>query len=256
MNETKQRFVELEVNEVSVVDTPANEATFVVVKNLNQEVGEMATEQKNEGASAGTEQVAVETEKSESAAVEKAFSQVTDMIAQIAKAVDANKEGAEANEEQQSTQKSGDNTTEENAEAETPSIEDMVSKAMDDFALGIQKARAFTPTREAAFKAALEQLAALAKELGMTEIPVGQSPKTNTPGGTSFGASGTQQLTKALEGITATMQSIVETTKSLADRVEAVEKVRNPSQSLDNDGNVESEETETQKSKNLWSGIL
>lgn len=266
-NEAKQRFLELSVDEVSVVDSPANESDFVVIKSLNthKEVGEMANKQNvNKDASQVAEQVPVEVEAPDTDAVSKALTQVTDLVANIAKATGA----APAAPEIETPAAPGDGTSKQSTEksesapaddAQPAMDEDMlneaVSKAVEGVFQGLQKARTFTPKREEALKAAIEQLNDLAKELGMTKIPVGQSPPVSTPSGASFGASGVQQLTKALEGVQSVVQSMQDAAKSLGDRLEAVEKTRNPSVAAPSDSN-DGDDDEVSTEKSLWKGVL
>lgn len=83
------RFLDLRVDEVSLVDTPANEVVFIVAKNNQKQnherpEGEMAGEA---GATAqGAERVEVEVAKAESDAVKAAMGQVTALIEGISKA--------------------------------------------------------------------------------------------------------------------------------------------------------------------------
>lgn len=87
-----QRFLDLAVGEVSLVDSPANEQVFNVVKSLNQEDGDMAdaanTEvtKGNTGGDSNVETVSVEVAKATNEAVEKAMAQVTQLVENIAKA--------------------------------------------------------------------------------------------------------------------------------------------------------------------------
>lgn len=282
-NEAKQRFVELEVGEVSIVDSPANEKEFAVIKNLNEEVGDMADDnvKKNmDEASEGEsqqdtpEKVSVEVDKATDAAVAKAMEQVTEMIGTISKAVGAATEkggepetkpkGVEKSEKQdgeKSTKEAGDAEVQkdvENADGQETSddtSEDSVEKTLTALAQAVEKAKRFTPKREAALKAALAQLTTLAKELGVTEIPVGASPPVSTPKGAMFGASSTG-VSKALEELTTKLNEalagVQETTKGLTERVEKMEGTRMPSKSVDDEGGTDTQKTE----KSFWAGVL
>lgn len=86
--QAQQRFVDLAVGEVSLVDSPANERVFNVVKSLNQENGDMAdtTTDVNKN-DAQVETVPVDVAKATNEAVEKAMSQVTALVEGISKAV-------------------------------------------------------------------------------------------------------------------------------------------------------------------------
>jgi len=282
-NEAKQRFVELEVGEVSIVDSPANEKEFAVIKNLNEEVGDMADDNvkksmdeaiEGEAQQDVPEKVSVEVDKATDEAVAKAMGQVTEMISNISKAVgaatekggesEAKSEGVEKSEKQdgeESTEATGDAEVQkdtENADAQEASedvSEDSVEKTLTALAQAVEKAKRFTPKREAALKVALAQLATLAKELGMTEIPVGASPPVSTPKGAMFGASSTG-VSKALEELTGKLNEalagVQETTKRLTERVEKVEGTRMPSKSVDDEGGTDMQKTE----KSFWAGVL
>jgi hypothetical protein len=312
-NQPKQRFLALNVNEISVVDTPANEVEFLVMKRLEESSMETtdATVTETEKNTPTPELVEVEaaTASENDAAVNKALEQVASMVENIAKASGV-KIGGEGE-----TGETGDpgeaepttTTTKAEGEGETEPAEedaakakktfdpramfgkqlkaagvtgDAFTKAMANFdkafkpfqpgastqppvqkdATGgeetpdaeeqaIQKAKRFTPAREAQFKSALETLTKLLSD--MQQIPTGGSPSTTTPSGTSFGASGVATLTKAIETLTETVTKSNEDSAKLAERVEAIEKARNPSQSLEADG-----ETDTPTKKSFWAGVL
>lgn len=90
----------------------------------------------------------------------------------------------------------------------------------------------------------------------MQEIPVGGNPKTNVPQGTQFGSSGVIALTKSLEELKDVLKTkldeVQEVTKGLGDRLETIEKTRNPSTSVEGEGGTDTQETQ----KSFWSGIL
>jgi len=286
-NKAKQRFVELDVNEVSLVDNGANEQEFVVIKNLTtEEVGEMADDnvKKNAGEEnaqkdTSPERVPVEVQKSNDAAIVAAMEQVSAMIGNISKVAESasnageksveksadgdveekpteKAEGTEAKpaEGDQEVQKD-DNAEADAAEADAADTEADVEKTLGALALAVEKAKRFTPKREKAFKAALEALTGLAKELGMMEIAVGASPPVSTPKGAMYGASSVP-IAKALEELTGKIEAVVsgvqETTKSLGERVEKIEDTRMPSKSVEGEGGTDTQKTE----KSFWSGIL
>jgi hypothetical protein len=263
-NKPKQRFIELEVGEVSIVDRPANECEFVVIKNLDKEVGTMINEDvkkdanENDGVQTSPEMVAVEIAKSTDEAVAKAMEQVTTLISDISKAVGAKSAVTDTPPEKRNDAVAA--PTEVPAQKETVNEEpnDAETEKSFETALGalsmiIEKAKRFTPKREATLKEALEKLASLAKELGMEDVPVGESPNVTPPAGATYGAS---SIAKAIEGIKAQFETMVtevqQTTKSLGDRLEKIEKVRMPSNSVENAGGTDTQETK----KSFWSGIL
>ena len=83
----------------------------------------------------------------------------------------------------------------------------------------------------------------------MQKIPTGGSPSTNVPAGTQFGASGVTSLTKGVEALS---EAVTKALGSLGERVEAIEKTRQPSTSVDGDGDTDTTHTE----KSIWSGVL
>ncbi len=142
--------------------------------------------------------------------------------------------------------------TTKSADESEATVED-VDKSMEALELleaAITKAKRFTPKREAAFKAALATLTKLLGE--MQNIKPGASPATTVPGGASFGASGVQTLTKAIDELTAVVTKSVETGEANAKRIEDIEKSRTPSETITEDGETDNKET----TKSFWAGIL
>lgn len=96
-SEAKQRFISLDVAEVSVVDTPANEVEFLVHKRAERmEDPIMGDTNTNATAPAAVEKqnntpevISQPASKAEVAAVEKAMEQVTALVEGIAKAAGA-----------------------------------------------------------------------------------------------------------------------------------------------------------------------
>jgi hypothetical protein len=317
----QRRFVELSVGEVSLVDSPANEQEFIVIKRLDQEDGDMAdtntavvkTEAGQAPAEASTtdvqkgnevEKVPVEVNKAATEAVEKAMAQVTELVENIAKAAQgttqdtpadgegdtdvekANKNprgmfmkqlkangvegdklekalaefdkafpmfkpGAGTQKPEKSVQKDVNG-----GEGEADDGDADITKTLEAIALSIHKAKQFTPKRQEALEKAIGTLQDLLKELGMQKIPTGQSPSSTVPAGTMFGASGVATLTKGIEALSETVAKalgeVQEVTKALGDRVEAIEKTRQPSTSVDGDGDTDTTTTK----KSMWSGVL
>jgi hypothetical protein len=89
-NEAKQRFLDLDVGEISLVDTPAIEREILVMKRLEEEP--MGTEttvtetQKEKDGGAEVVAVDVETTSADDAAVTKALGNVASIVENIAKA--------------------------------------------------------------------------------------------------------------------------------------------------------------------------
>lgn len=98
-NEAKQRFLDLTVQEISLVDAPANEVEFLVVKRLNDTEGEPmpnANTNPTDGAveqqttkKADAEVVSVDAGETSDQAVTKALEQVNQLVRGIADTVQA-----------------------------------------------------------------------------------------------------------------------------------------------------------------------
>ncbi|MGW8177934.1 MAG: hypothetical protein ACWGQW_03955, partial [bacterium] len=90
-NEAKQRFLDLSVGEISLVDTPAIEREILVMKRLEEDsMGNEATVTETQNDNGGAEVVAVDVEATTDAAVNKALSDVASMVENIAKAAGVN----------------------------------------------------------------------------------------------------------------------------------------------------------------------
>jgi hypothetical protein len=143
-------------------------------------------------------------------------------------------------------EKSADADADDVAEEE---MEDEVAKTLDVIEGAIQKAKRFTPKREEALKTVVAQLSTLLKELT-------GSSKATLPGGTQFGASGISDLTVAVKKLAEAFgkhsEESAATTKALQEKVETIEKERQPSTSIDGDDTDKEEETE----KSFWQGLL
>lgn len=133
---------------------------------------------------------------------------------------------------------------------------------MDMFAEAVLKAKQFTPGRIAKLKEALDIL-----KLVIESVQPNMSPATRTPGNNSFGASGVRDLTspskqpvvksedavaEALKGVADVLKSLGGNVEKLNERVEAIEKVKTPSNSIEDDGGTEDNKVE----KGFWSGVL
>lgn len=313
-----------------MVDSPANELEFNVIKRLNQEDGDMSVEN-TEVNKAGDDPNAIQTvpveiTKAAGEAVEKAMAQVTTLVEEIAKAASAaapaaatdtaadadggtetdvekadelsklrklferngvkkgpdlekamadavkqfpgqfkpgaatkpplkkkgeastqkNVEGGEGGEGGEGTE----TATQKNTEA-APEDDVQVMKALEALGTAVEKAKAFTPKRQADLQKAIDVLNDLMKQLTMQQIPTGASPPTTTPSGASFGASGTIALTKKLGELGEVLGQFADVQKSINERVDTIEKTRQPSTSVEVDGG-----TETKTEKSLWSGVL
>lgn len=267
VNETKRRFIGLKVGEISLVDTPANEKEFAVVKRL-QEENNMAVENKKvetkkskEEEGAGNQQaqpegVKVEIEKPEDQAVIKVLGKVNELVGTLVSRTDPGKEKVEKKETSTEKPDVDENETEEGSEEKTEKREiEEGEKLLSTLEESIAKAKRFTPSRMKTLKQVADSLQSLLTEL---------SPKVEASIDTA--SSVESSVAKALEDFSSKLgekiNSIVEkkfaemvdTSKSLGERVEKIEKTRLPSASVEEDG-VTDKEVE-KKNSNMWAGVL
>lgn len=288
-NEAKQRFLALDVAEVSVVDTPAVEVEFLVVKRKQEQ--EMSQEAPQATAPATNAPVLVPTTTTveTTKATENAMSQVIELVSQIAKAagvqpVDEEVVEAAADENVEKAKKglgavrksyrtalkasnvTGDaykaamkafddsHKTEETTttKAAEPAV-DATTTALGDLEMAISKAKMFTPERQLAMAQALATLKGVLEE--MTSIPQGTNPKTNTPAMSTSPFTGVA-VAKALEDMTTVISKALEDQAKLlvdtAKRVETIEKTRQPGNAL----TTEQTEKPVAKKASLWSGVF
>jgi len=259
--EAKRRFVSLRVNEVSLVDSPANEQEFIVIKSLDQEEPMAGTDQQvaNTETSApanaesnGTQQASTEpvekmtvhVEKAGNDSMAEALKQVTELVKSVASvAVKASETQPAADVKKDANQQTSDQPTDTETE----------------------KAKAFTPKRLEQVKNAMSVLEGLVKEVSggksetTTKVAEPEVPTVDTAKAAEQNNILSQQLidlTKKLgelgEAVKNGLGGVSEITKSIESRVEAIEKTREPSKSIAGEGGTES--TQTQKS--FWSGVL
>lgn len=325
--EALQRFVALDVGEVSLVDSPANEREFAVVKSLNPEDSDMADTAEVIKGDNNVETVSLEVAKATNDAVEKAMEKVTGLVENIAKLAQPEPEAEASNtdvakgtdelpseadiekgltKEQKETRQQmrqklekqmagcgmkgdmlksavdvamrtlagqgaftpgqsakppvkktaksdgeGENTDTQVSKSEL-NPQDIVQETIKQISQGLQGAQTLgAPDAQKALKAAVETLQSLLKQVSMQEVPTGGMPKNTLPSNNSYGASGIKEITKALEGVNDALGELKETQKSLSERLEDIEKTRQPDTS---GGADQSNTTDTKKS--MWSGIL
>lgn len=213
-NDAARRFLDLDVEEVSLVDTPANEQPFLTAKRKGTEDEMSGVNTETQGDASGATKVAVEVAKAESDVVAAAMAQVTALVDGIAKAAGITDSEVEKSEGTSDVRKvfekqlknaglageaitkamvefdkacggtmSTQTTKNKEAAAEQTAAADQSQSApsVDDSVLAtldtIQKAKAFTPARLAKLAEALETL----QKLMMDVIPHGVGPKTSTP---------------------------------------------------------------------------
>lgn len=271
-NKVQRRFVELSVGEVSLVDSPANEEEFAVIKSLNSmEENEMPDEKKAEETAVEkkaeeekiekaetekvetekveAEKVEVEVEAPKEDAVQKAMEKVVSTVEAIAKSVgiEGKEESMEKTEEEKAEKVEEEKT--EKAEAEAKADDDSFLEKLSEV---IEKAKRFTPNRASALKAAVEQLSKLVQDLESPTKEAKAAPMAGT-----FGESGIKEITKSIEGMAESFKTsfaeVTEVTKKLGDRIEQIEKERKPSKSVSDEGGTD---TKVKKENSLWSGVL
>lgn len=296
-NQAKRRFIDLTVNEVSLVDSPANEQEFIVIKRLETEENKMTVAAKTEtqttppkaapasetpvtkdtGATPAVEQVPVEVAKNADV-----NNKVLEQVENIAKAIagltgaqptapaaseaDVKKKAqietvrksladaglnAEAIEKAVAALDAPAAPVTEVKKAATEEEGEDTTKALDAIVQAIQKAKTFTPKREAALKNVVEQLTKLIGELA----PPAAAENT-LPSGTNLG-SGLADVKKQMEDLVTTIKASFDNvgtaTKELGGRLEAIEKARNPSTAAPANETA-TKDTTTQKS--FWAGVL
>lgn len=154
------------------------------------------------------------------------------------------------------------------APAETPEAAEPLTA--DSFLDMVEKAKRFTPERIKQLKAAVDTL-----KLVLEGVEPGGNPKNSLPDGGQFGASGISSLSspekrpvvksadevlpaivETLKGLESTLKEAFgeqsKVVKGLQDKIETIEKTRNPSNSVDGDGGTDTETTK----KGLWAGVL
>jgi hypothetical protein len=291
-NQAKRRFIDLTVNEVSLVDSPANEQEFIVIKRLEMEENKMSAVAKPEaqtppkaapvsepvtkdaGATPAVEQVAVEVNKTDVSA------KVLEQVENIAKAI-AGLSGAQPAATAEDVEKA---KAKEKIEGVRKSLKDAgfseehIQKAVSalEAPAEVKKTEAQTDDTEVSTAKALDAIA-LAIQKAKTFTPkreqalkgvveqltklLGElAPATDNSNTLPSGAalsSGLSDVKKQMEDLVTTIKASfgnVETaTQALGGRIEAIEKARNPSQSTPTNETA-TKDTATQKS--FWAGVL
>lgn len=312
----KRRFVDLDTVEVSLVDRPANEVSFLVKKNQESNM-EPNTEQTT-GNTVATVPVDSGGETNE---VAKALEHVNGIVGEIKKMVlhdDSDKGNKDASKETETAKSqsegSSDNTDNGNTEEDDiskatikgvlakaglsgdaldkacqklqkagfdpnmkfPSAKPPITKAdesesqeesepedepltMNTFVDAVNKAARFTPTRINQLKQVQELL-----KLVLESVAPNASPKTKVPGVESHGnPSAVNELASPKKkpvmkseselALVDTLKSLGEAVAGMNERLEAIEKKRNGSNSAEEEGGTD---TNTEKSANIWKGLL
>lgn len=247
----EHEYTELEVNEISIVDLPANMKNFAVIKSTNDSA------QKGDKVSKNAEGKDAEVKKDDDdiSKFMESVEQLSDLVKGVGEQV------KEAN-EKIDAQKSNDKELDEKevkkekvqvveSEKEEPEIKDAnfdETSFVENLGSIVLKAKAFTPKRIEKLKEMYSLMTKVMEDLEI--IPSGQSPKNKLPGNAKFGQTGLAPIMKAVEKISCEVSKIVETQKALSEKVERIEKARRPSTSLGDDNVV------TKKNNDFWSGTV
>ena len=253
MNDTKRRFVELKVNEISLVDIPANEKEFAVIKRLQEET--KMTVKKEE-----VEKVKVEVEEPKDDAVEKALEKVTDLVGDLVsksseekaeekaeeKTEEKTEDKTEEKEEDKTEEKEEEKTEEKEEEKEEEKTEEKEEeKTEDKTEEPTNKAKRFTPARMKTLETAIQFLQDLVSDLTPLQQEI-NSTEESEDGVEKLIEDFTSRVVKQFEKMT-------DIYKKLDERIEKIEKIRNPSTSLEEDGGTDKEKD---IEKNFWHGAL
>lgn len=246
-----RRFVDLEVDEVSLVDSPANEKEFAILKRVEDEMPGDVKEVIEKEATSNDEkleektvskEVTVDPEKVVNEAVTKAIEKVTGLIETIAK-----KEN-EKNEEEPAKEVA-EKVGEEKPEVAPEAVPEVIPEATPE-AVEVEKAKSFTPTRIQALKDVAATIQALVGEIAEAAQPEKEVSKSAEKDETHEVF---KSLVESLGELKTSFQSFQETSKSLSGRLDEIEKTVQPSQSVEDEGGTD---TEVKKDNNIWKGLL
>lgn len=294
-NEAKREFLGLDVNEVSLVDSAANEEEFVVLKSLSQE-DEMADEKntenvKDENISKSetannneVEKVSIDVEKATNKEVAKVMDKVTELVDNIAKAANVKKEEEVKKEkttrEVFKEQLEANGTSEENVKKALEKFDD-VEKKQEKQIVPCPGATAVQKPKEEEVKKASDPLdmitEAIQKAKSLTPerqdiiqkaaealqslhdeisgVDADVKKATNKICTEKQNDSDDPTVTKTLEDIAKSISSVVEVQKQLTEKVENIEKERMPSNSLTDEAEA-TDSKEVDTEKSLWSNVL
>lgn len=135
-------------------------------------------------------------------------------------------------------------------DASTDDAIDNTPLTMDGLVDAVAKAAAFTPARVAKLKEAADIL-----KLVLEAIAPNATPKTRVPAVDQHSlGNATAVLTKADEQVLKAIKNLGGLVEGLGERVEGIEKARNASNSVDDDGDTDKGTVDTEKA--IWKGIL
>ena len=261
-----RRFVQLDTEEVSLVDNPANEVTFLVTKN--QEMIDMS--QKNDAKE--DTRVSLDVDGAENSAVAKAIGHVNEIverIAAIAKSKSEEKDEAtdskedvskaaipsNAKEDAKSDDKEEDIEEEKKECKKSQDIsvdENNLPLTMQNLVEAVNKAAAFTPSRIEQLQSAYETLKLVLESVAPNASPKNLAPVVEKHPNPSPVSELTRKSVDGNKEFLDVLKSLSEQLEKIDNRVSSIEKARNASNSVDDEGI-----TDTQKAKqSMWTGVL
>jgi hypothetical protein len=282
----QRRFIDLEVDEVSLVGSPANEVPFLVTKSKRKPEDSSMVAKAEKTEDSQTVQVE-QTSEASAEVVRKCLKSVENIVKNVitmkgeelpaVESIDVTKgitvsdlltkagmEGDVLKSALGALAKAGVDTTkmlsapaavETTKAVETPKAQTS-EDVMEVFAQVIQKAARLTPARVKQLQDAQELL-----KLVLEGVSVGESPKTKTPDGQNPGSGIQTQLAKAAEptevtkslvAITEGMTQISTVLKGLSERMESLEKAK-PASSSDAPNTTD---TKKAKGASLFAGVI
>lgn len=288
-DKAKRRFHSVDVEEVSLVGSPANETPFYVVKHKEKEqMGASAQE-------GGTQTVSLahNTEAAGAAVTEclKSMESIIGKVITLSKGQPVEAEASEESDDTEATEteetlltkagvsaevakstlallakagiklaKSGEAKVTKQEPATSAATDDQPDPAVEALLSTITKAHRLTPSRIAA----LSQAADLLKVV-LEGVATGQSPATKTPKGTVPGSGIQSQLSKSAEnpelvaalqelgvGLQKSLTPLLETIKGLQAKVDAIESAKPASESQDA-GNTD---RKVSKGASIFAGVI
>lgn len=284
----EHEYVDLDVEEISVVDVPANTKEFAVIKCIGETkeepMAQETVEKKSTDQSAKVDEVPVDVaSENEGAAIEQVLTQLDSIEKTVKDFVSSEDNNDETESEEGEVEKAEDqedtpeNIFQKALEAsgvkgkdletamskyrkvcackteKSSSEEEQVTTEAPDLADQLfemtRKAKAITPSRFEAIKQMQEILTKLIKEI--ETIPEGKSPKIKVPSNASFGNSGIKGVMKALSEVTKNLGALSETIKKNSEKISKIEKAQKPTTSLGDDEPVEKSGNE-----DFWTGAI
>lgn len=233
-NALKEIFLDLDVKEVSLVDRPANQLPFIVIKCITLKENDMSEEKKTEEKKDPTEVPAVDSQESkpiekveipvdekkpETEAVAVAMNKVASLVEEIVSNMQNNAQPAPAPAATQPVE-------EEKKAPEAPAVE-------------AKKAEEKKPEEKAENKEPVPNIAemvqAFSKEVAKSSSQI-------------------VEITNAIKELLGALKACRDDSKALENRVQKMESVYNPSKSVEDDGGTDTKTDEVKK--NFWTGVL